>query len=537
MITLLHRFLNIKGDFEKIFFTNEYQKLVGPKNRTILTLLAILLLTYMALAFAIGSVQNLQKKMDNPFTNWVDLEVKESKIAHDLPEINARYNKANIKEQLQIKNIGGWTKTWFLFHKANFNPFKNGVNDSLFQLPGRTIEDTEPLIGKILDKNSSNLLWSAPDFDINKNISFNECQLIINEDMALRLGYSDYANISMLKLRDQDSQNKYNSNIIFIKVVAVVKELPNFCNFIMSPKLYNILTSQKDNSKFCNTLIISNLKEGENSFQYIIPENSSTDDLQQLANQFFGTKSEANISSNAADGLIKTSSQIYQPITLSFLPNNVPPTDTLKKFVDFCKNKFPIADYATIDCGADACDVLESGNYNYVAFNFDRLDKVRAFSTDLKDQFNITIDMSQVEAKENFALVANLTIAISFILLIFGILTIVLFVRNLIKMHLYEVRSNLGTFQAFGLSNTFLSNIYVKIIFSFLLIAITGSLFITIIVDRIEQLLMKQDSCFNIFSLWIFLATIGLIIFSLIICRKSVANVLSDTPGNLIYER
>jgi hypothetical protein len=537
MNQLLHKILYINTDFERIFFTNEYQKLAGPRQRTIIMLLLILLLTYFALGFAIGSIENLRNKMDNPYTNWVDLPVKDSQIASKLDTIKKRYNDEKIKEQLQIKNTNGWTRFWLEFHRAGYNPCIQKESDSLQQLAGRTIEETEPLLEKILEVSSKNLVWKDPGFETaSDKIAFDACEIIISEKMAEVLGFADLAAIKNVVVRNTDKND--NSSVIFLKVVAVVKELPKDCYFICSAKLYNILTNKIDKAFYCNSFISSNLNQGESSFRYIMPQDSSTEKLQELATTYFGTTSDPQISRGAADELLESGTKSYQIITLSFLPTKVPKIDTLKRFTAFCKSKVPIADFSTVDCGAKGCDILSEGDFHYLAFNFDRLDKIRAFNDDLQKNFDeIHIEMSQVEAKENFALVARLTIAISGILLIFGILTIALFVNNLIKMHLYEVRSNLGTFQAFGLNNQFLVNIYLKIIFSFLLIAVAGALGLMILLDRVEQAVMKEQSSFNIFSMWVLFATIGLFAFSLYRAKATTTEILSDTPGNLIYER
>jgi hypothetical protein len=73
--------------------------------------------------------------------------------------------------------------------------------------------------------------------------------------------------------------------------------------------------------------------------------------------------------------------------------------------------------------------------------------------------------------------------------MVFAASNIVFFVNNLLRTHLFEVRSNLGTFQAFGLSNHFLVRIYLKIIFAFLTISALAAFLLSIIVDRFEQVL------------------------------------------------
>jgi len=210
----------------------------------------------------------------------------------------------------------------------------------------------------------------------------------------------------------------------------------------------------------------------------------------------------------------------------------------MQQFLDWARaGGQPIGDILRLACETDDCNSLDPGSYHYLAFNFERLDDIRKFKDDIKENHNIDIDMSQVEAKENFALVSRLTFVISLVLLAFGVLSIILFVNNLLKTHLFKVRSNLGTFKAFGLSNRFLNTIYLKIIFSFLLVSIFVAFLASIIVDRVEWLFIGDESRFNIFSWWILAALVGLVVISLFISSKTIKKILGDTPGNLIYER
>ena len=77
----------IRSDFELIFFSNEYKALAGNNLRTILALFTILFFTFLALGFAIGSLENLEKKMDNPFTNWVALPIFDGTVSHQSRDI------------------------------------------------------------------------------------------------------------------------------------------------------------------------------------------------------------------------------------------------------------------------------------------------------------------------------------------------------------------------------------------------------------------------------------------------------------------
>ena len=63
------------SDFFKILFTNELKALSGRSMRTIGALVSILLFTILALGLAYGTLDSLKERMDNPYTNWVDVPV------------------------------------------------------------------------------------------------------------------------------------------------------------------------------------------------------------------------------------------------------------------------------------------------------------------------------------------------------------------------------------------------------------------------------------------------------------------------------
>ncbi len=516
------RLLGISNDFEHIFFKNEYRALAGPGRRTIIALWVILFFTFLALGYAVGSLGNLERKMDNPYTNWVDVEVR-SGMDGKLNDIKARYNTDNITDTLQLKSMTGWSVLYLDFYARDHDPLRLDMDTLRHQLRGRTIEEGDFLLSKILEE--KNVLWHTDGFDPKEPEGFEDCEIIITEAMMKRLGFSSPQEIGFLESNDVAP--------FFVHVAAVVRELPNYCYFICRPKLYNITKATLSHNRKCADLLLSN-KDGQNIFYLLTDSENDRVRLDSLAGQFFAGKG----ASSSVDSEYKTGAKTWQGGRLAFLPTLAPPVDSIHQFIGLArKTGINVSEFASIDCGANFCDGAIPGDFHYLAFNFDRLDRIRAFSQDMFRKFNVKVDMAQVEAKENFALVSRLTLAISVILLGFGILSIVLFVNNLLRTHLFEVRSNLGTFQAFGLDNRFLIRIYLKIILAFLALSVCVSLALAIVVDRVEQLLMGDESRFNIFSLWIVASIVGLMGIGLWLSHRTIHRILSNSPGNLIYER
>jgi len=529
MMTTLLRLLGIRSDFERLFYVNEYKTLSGQKRRTILALILILFLTLLALGYAIGSIQNLERKMSNPFTNWVDLSISEAYISQKAKAIEEHYAKDEVKTAIQLDEVRGWVMLNVNMYHQTFNPISHPIDTLSYAPWGRSLDIDDPLMYTVLS--ADNILWVDPKINIEEEEGLENCEIIVTDEMLNRLGYpNDDPDIGYVFVREE-------ANVIPIRIVGVVRELPKFCDFVCSSTFYNIKTGKIDRKGSCVRHIQKNEINNSTVFSFIIPENTDAQNIKTLAKKFFQGTEPPSVQINDSEA-ITVADNIWQVCEFSFMPVDVPTPDSMQQFLDWARSGGqPIGDILRLACETDDCNSLDPGSYHYLAFNFERLDDIRKFKDDIKENHNIDIDMSQVEAKENFALVSRLTFVISLVLLAFGVLSIILFVNNLLKTHLFKVRSNLGTFKAFGLSNRFLNTIYLKIIFSFLLVSIFVAFLASIIVDRVEWLFIGDESRFNIFSWWILAALVGLVVISLFISSKTIKKILGDTPGNLIYER
>ncbi|MEM1124150.1 MAG: hypothetical protein AAGJ18_27180, partial [Bacteroidota bacterium] len=525
----LHYLLGLNADFKRIFFNNEYKALAGRGGRTIIALLVILFLTFLALGFAVGSLGDLKEKMDNPFTNWVDLSIADSHIAQQITAIKNRYEDT-VGVELNIKNSSGFSRFFQDFYVNESIFLRKEVAHEISGFWGRTIASNSDLLTAILNPATSNLLWSATSPEAADFYELSDCEIIVTAYMLEELDYKDSPLTNYIMLTDEDLISGQKSPL-FIKIKAVVKELPSFCRFAVTPKLYNILKGNRVARRQCDDFIRRNQK-GENTFSFITEGDAAIQEIQGVANTFFKNRPSVRKSQEKYD----LGNTTLNGVRLSFLPTDVPSPEKVDTFIQQVKRKrLPISALSTMECEVSGCQSINDAELHYLAFNFERLGLIRAFSNDINEKFDIEIDMTQVEAKENFALVSQLTLAISLILLGFGILSIVLFVNNLLRTHLFEVRSNLGTFQAFGLTNEFLVTIYLKIIFSFLALSVFVAFALAATVDLVEHYFSNGESRFDVFSVWIAFAVLGLVVVSLILSARTINKILGETPGNLIY--
>jgi hypothetical protein len=524
MKKLFYRILGLDNDFERIFFTNEYKVLAGKKNRTILSLLSILFLTFIAIGFAVGGVQKLRKNMDNPFTNWVELIVSNNSISDKSAKMIERYSSPEASEKYMLDRSNGFCEFVLHIYQANFEismSYRDTLNRTVW---GRTIEPDESLFQKILEKD--NLIWKARDFDPANN-GFEADEIVVTDELMKQLKFgevdSTFGNVLIY----------IDTNLVCLKIKAVVNRLPGISRFISSPALYNVATAKNDGGNACGELVKAN-NENSNELSFLLKNDKyQSMPFDSVCREFFSGKSFDKPASS--DILIGGNRYVVKK--LYFYPTEKPDSASLLNLKKLIDSMFVSSAYASIDTENDRCRAINYRDYHNLAFNFKRLNRVREFSKDIEREFNIEIEMDQVEEKENFDIVSSLTVFTSVILLLFGISSVVLFITNLLKSHLGAIRANLGTLQAFGLSNKFIERIYLKIIFTFLILSVGLASLLALVIDAAEGFLMKDESLFSFVNFWIFIAIAGLMSVSLWFSSVTIHRLMDDTPGNLIYER
>ncbi|HKK40412.1 MAG TPA: ABC transporter permease, partial [Cryomorphaceae bacterium] len=382
-------------------------------------------------------------------------------------------------------------------------------------LKATTVGTDDLLFEKIISK--ENAIWVKPGLSYNCDDCLKSCEVIVTEKGMSLLSH-DPTNSDLSHIFAMDG-----SGVVPIEVVAVVKSLPNFYEIACSIEFFNINDSNEGQE------YIDHFKDGDNACKFLIDPGVSEFQVDSLGQAYFKRAVETELQQTVTSG----GSEWRQAIVY-FPATNAPSLESIEEFIVFArKNGVHLGLMAEYSCRADKLDRLPL--VHNIAFNFTDLNEIRAFKEDMALD-GIEIDTKQIEVKENFALVSSLTWTISVILLAFGVLSIILFVNNLLRTHLFKVRTNLGTFKAFGLSNSFLNTIYLKIISVFLLIAILIAFLLAGIVDLIEHLIY-EESKFNIMSHWVLVAILLLVGVSLFISFRTSKKILGDTPGNLIYNR
>ncbi len=502
--------LNIKGDFQNLFIFNEYDELIGKSKSGIITLSIILTITFLALGYSIGGINYLKEKMDDPFTNWVNLEVKNSYERH-IPYIQQEFENDSLRSSYFLNNIRGYRRDFF--------KFINIYNREVYNKKLRSIDLDDNLLHEILKPANVVSGYSYSSETIN---DIEQCGLIIKRSTLEDLGYENIEDI--IKVPIQLSKDRTEGNLLlYVPIISVVNELPNLVDGLITSHFYRLLIESFEETNFINTA---------NSNRITLVHNSN--DRSLIENKLQSVSDSIGIASLdfEYEQLSRTDSLLKVNMYLSRYYSYDDFTDLLKTINEETSMNFE--QYTHWECQLRRTYAIEDPYY--MSFNFSKLDRVRDFKNYLNDKYGVEISMDQVEQKENFALVSRLTSLISFILFGFSILSIVFYVNSLLRTHLEKIKMNLGTLKAFGLNNKFLIGSYLKIILTFIGISIVIGFLVVSVWDLIEQNVSKQ-SYFDIFNYKILIAIIVIIVSALITSQRTISKTLLKTPGDLIYNR
>lgn len=521
----------IKNDYFKLFVKREGKVVLGKRYASLWLLCSVLTATFLAIAFSNASLDYLDYKMNDPFVNWVDInyqpggsfELFKQDLESDELKQRFHYNghQADIKHQPSY-----WT-----------------TDDGSFNLNVRYFEKiNSTLVQAILDEENVVNGQRVPD----EALLDDSWGVIVTQDALQKLGYKgdapaflylrsatnrlavdDYG-VELAALDDEFDETGYAKAPI--PVLAVVRRLPGNNDMIATKTQYD--QHQARSLSFDNAGYHS-------SFYYYVPSNvdavAVADKLEQLVKQ-----STDDYYLNAAAKLPRMAT-CRDGVFVKLIFNN-------EENVNFMDNK-QINETMLAEFGRDGVERVYFYDDNipndvtddFISIYFADLNEIRPFAEYVKEQYKIVIEMSQVTAKENFNEVSIMANFLSWTMIVFAIICILLFIINLLQSYFQKVKRNLGTFKAFGLSNYELITIYVLIMIATIFAAVVISLLVTLFIQELLPLLgIVKDGSFGYLSLGsskTFYSVLIIIVASVYTVYEVMHNLLKATPGDLIYDR
>lgn len=516
----------ISHDYFKLFVKCEGKIVLGKRYANMWLLCGVLLATFLAIAFSNASLDYLSYKMNDPFINWVD-------IKNDSGE----YDFESFEEFLRDEEM--MSKFHFSSYQTDQYKFATYAtqNASSTQLRCRFFENIQTnLVYAILDDDNV-----ISDYKITEEkLDNNSYGVIITQDALVnKLGYkSEIPNYIFYKsVTDPEASEEFGITVIDgfacipVPVLGVVKRLPTNMDIIGTKHFYRQYDARSFNMYeplyFC-------------SFLYYLPSNVDTSKFMKFLEKT--TMGHTDMSYYTNDNLALPLMESYGDghfVSLKF---------DYEDEVDFMVNK-AINDAIMEEYGKKGVirmyDYI-TNNYidtidDFIAIHFNDLNKIVEFQEYAKEEYKINIEMSQINAKKNFNEVSIMANILSWTMIVFAIICIILFIVNLLQSYFQKVKRNLGTFKAFGIRNKDLISVYVLIMLVTICVAITIALVVTLLIQGLLPIVgLMKDGIYNYLDLWSG-KTLGAIIIIIAASGYTVYLVVNQllkaTPGDLIYDR
>ena len=503
--------------FDSIFFDKEYTQLAGKGNVVVIKIACLLIFTLTAIGFAVGGLEQLEERMNNPFTNWLDLDIS-PRVEKKLNDLRLDFINEDTLASYHLDAMSEWNKYHLVFHHKKYDFINHPIDTLSYIRMGRTVDAEGALFRQILNPNTNNISSINSSAFSKDGKLLEPCGLIVTEKMMLKLGYTpnDYANIHHLSINLGQGKTS-----VFQPLIAVVKQLPSLCQFVSTNRLYSITQGQ-----FSNFIKINNNRNVSNiNFRSII--SSQKDFLKSKINDLLNVEDYL-----VSEEVIEIDNDRLCNVYKIHMNSSKPTASEIEDFLNYFETHKDFSNHSEIQCGEDADEIRYP---HYLSFNFRDLNAIRNFQNKMQSQFDIPLIMEEVESRENFRMVSRLTTTMAFVLFCLGLFSILLYLGNLVQNHILRVKTNLGTFKAMGLSNTMLLSTYRKIVLKLLLNALLFGLPLSLLLGVGLDLFLMIG--FNLWHWVIFLAVVIIVIIVLYLIQTILTFTLSASPGDLIYER
>lgn len=501
-----------QSDFERIFFKREFRSLAGRRNARLWQLFFIFVTTFLALGYAVGGRKLLQKRMDNPYTNWVDITIT-SDNRDTIDAIRRYFSRPEHLDPFLLKGISDHV---MILDKIYVDQ-KTGTP---IELKGRSISPDDAILSPILSPDEGNHL-SGLTPDASGQVRFSSpLGIIITREALEKLGYTEVESQRLVFAR-------FDAVEVLMPVEAVVKELPNFCDYCFTPAFYNLF-----HSNYLDTRFVPVERSAVNQFHVV----SDQSDSLQMAAWWTSACPELPLAELQKTPLVLNEARRH--FRYQFTLRDYPTPADLDRNIKKLQEKASAEGYRcqmvfepNPTAGTDA--IARPHN---LSFHFERLKEIDAFKDLLRRQFGVDINLAQVASKKNFVIVSAITALLAFLLLISSLLGIYFFIDSLLKSHIEAIKPNLGAFLAFGLSNADLVRAYTRILGAFMLIGAGAALLVAALFEVLEAQ-WTDRSRFDLLNGEIALALLALLLAGMLKSVYTIRGMLRNTPGNLIYER
>ena len=500
-----------------------------------MVLTMVLVATYVCISFSKGSMDYLQDKMEDPFTNWVNI----SRSTDDNQISNEEFNA--FRDSLYTEaNMRRFDYSAVLTSQYNHYTMV-GDSGKNFYMAARFFEHlNSKIIRKVTDE--ANIVQGCmPDTTLLTDYTMG---VIITLNAVRQLGYSSERLPSYIHfLAHNEGADRFGVKFftedfvpIALPVLAVVNRLPGNVQMLSGNFLFEQLRNGGDTNPFHIT--------------------SHADDyLRQMT--FFVAEGHEDIfdeyAHSAIPDTLKGSLEIYDDAGPDYNDMRSWRKGKIRR-IDFGSGSTPLNLYEQIaekieDHFSDRTAVCRVFNLDtkavptprsmFLSVEFNSLDRITEFETFAKSN-KIQLEMEQVHSKQNFNAVTTMAKVLSAAMVVFAIVCIIMFMVNMLQAYFQKVKRNIGTFKAFGMNGRELIKAYVILLISIMATAVVLALLIAWGLQWLLPVIGIEKDGFNYLSLWnttTYVATAVIFTSTVLTVLVVMTRLLSQTPGDLIYDR
>lgn len=512
---------------------SEFRKFYGPRStqdlslrkRANFILAAVLLTTFCAIGFSVGSIEVLREKMADPFVNWLTVEITRDQ-QEQLRQLFEFFSQKEINEKYAVQDVSG-------FHRYQLNIFNDLLGGTIV-LSGRTIHHRDKIFSKL--ENPTNLLYGGSFVDSM------DIGLIVTESFLEKSGVKigkPFVNISMPV---QMGDNRRDIPVP-IPIRAVVRSLPGRTEFL-STDYFKIMKDHDSQQPFnptnANGIRIFCLGPRENA---VIVSDSLMNFVQAI-DTLAKRHPYIDIAITPREHLPFQEGYVVEA---SFLPP-LHWSEAVQLFTSFKSQynfTFPLTflyRYPTSSTEPTA----EYQKFNRLSILVGNLDGLPILRELLSQKFGIELDLAKVESLNNYRALTRLTSILSLGIITISIFSVCILMVYILYLHLYKNRLYLGMLKAFGALPRTLKSIYLRRMLSSLTFSLSFAFLLSVLLgytglvrSAVSLLIPIEDKhlYFNLENPYPALFAVLLLTFCFLSLSITARLILGRQPGDLIYDR
>ncbi len=478
-------------------------------NLYFLVLLAFLTIGLLAIGVSKHSLNELEKKMKDPYINWLSLTPLRQ-LSYEIYAIEKQLSDPEIMKQYNIQES-------FALTRFGLNFLNNDDLDKEDLAFGEIVGVDESIKeNSILEKISEHL--NGKMFENN-----NKMGLIVTYDLLKRNNYKKDA--SFIFIREGDRK-------IPIQILGIADALPHKNTFICTQGFHWAVMKRELIYEHKKEIFINANKEEAELFKNNLISSIKECGFVPLSIRIKPYNIEANNQFVLKIGYVKDISKWEKFVSSSFdslISVVSTKTNNLKAF-----RYYPLKERDT--------NIIENSFkktfYNGISTQLNNLNNIVAFRKYLLTTFGYELSLESIENLENYNSVAALTNLLGISIIIIILFFLAIYVVYILYVHLHKIRKLLGLLLAFGASRKSIKTIYQKIIFDFIIKTLIIALFISFIfLQLIFNRQLEIEIILGYFNIMQLILIFGVIGVSVVSAKFILSRFLNHQPGDLIYDR